>query len=90
MVLLAVASITVASQQARAQQHEALHVQRQPVPARDEIHGSGGRRLSEDPPRRLDQLADWLVDLNLGLKGGSPLAPTGSVISLEDEASWES
>ena len=25
--------------------------------------------------RRLDQLADWLVELNLGLKGGSPLPP---------------
>lgn len=25
--------------------------------------------------RRLDQLADWLVELNLGLKGGNPLPP---------------
>jgi DNA polymerase-3 subunit delta len=25
--------------------------------------------------RRLDQLTDWLVDINLGLKGGNPLPP---------------
>jgi DNA polymerase-3 subunit delta len=25
--------------------------------------------------RRLDQLTDWLVEINLGLKGGSPLPP---------------
>jgi DNA polymerase-3 subunit delta len=25
--------------------------------------------------RRLDQLTDWLVDMNLGLKGGNPLPP---------------
>jgi DNA polymerase-3 subunit delta len=33
------------------------------------------RQLKHLGRRRLDQLADWLVDINLGLKGGNPLPP---------------
>lgn len=45
------------------------------VPKWPQARQATERQLRHLGRRRLDQLADWLVDINLGLKGGNPLPP---------------
>jgi DNA polymerase-3 subunit delta len=45
------------------------------VPQWPEARRSVERQLKHLGRRRLDQLTDWLVEANLGLKGGNPLPP---------------
>ena len=45
------------------------------VPKWPQARQSTERQLRHLGRRRLDQLTDWLVEINLGLKGGNPLPP---------------
>lgn len=45
------------------------------VPKWPQARQSAERQLRHLGRRRLDQLGDWLVEINLGLKGGNPLPP---------------
>ena len=49
------------------------------VPKWPQARQSAERQLRHLGRRRLDQLTDWLVEINLGLKGGNPLPPRHQV-----------